>query len=185
MAHVARHAPLPFAALLGVLILLGGAGVPDAAAGDAFQPSPVLVVRQLDGAQFDLAALKGKVVVVNVWATWCPPCRAEMPMLDAFYRQHRAAGVVMLGLSADDPHDRRDVKQAMQGLSYPAALLRDATANGFGAPKVLPITYVIGPDGTIHATLLPQHGALTEPELRDAVLPLLATVAEAAAAASR
>jgi len=149
-------------AAVAALFLVG----PSAAApNDVGQTAPLLVVRQLDGRDFDLAALRGKVVVINLWATWCVPCRAEMPMLDAFFRQHQQEGLVLIGVSADDVHDRKDVVKAMQGLAYPAALLADARANGFGSAKVLPITYVIGPEGTIRAKLMPTRGGLTEAEL--------------------
>ena len=75
------------------------------------QPAPSLVVQELDGQTFDLSAVRGKVVVVSFWATWCPPCRAEMPVLDAFYRRYHGQGLEMIGLSADRPHDRSDVHQ--------------------------------------------------------------------------
>ena len=144
-----------------------------AASDDVGQPAPALIVKQLDGKDLDLAALRGKVVVLNFWATWCPPCRAEMPMLEAFYRKHESEGVTVIGLSADDPHERKAVSRAMQGLSYPAALLADAKTNGFGTPRALPITYIIGTDGIIRARLLPTKKGLTEQDLANAVTPLL------------
>jgi len=96
-----------------------------------------------------------------------------MPMLEAFYRKHESEGVTVIGLSADDPHERKAVSRAMQGLSYPAALLVDAKTNGFGTPRALPITYIIGPDGVIRARLLPTKKSLTEQDLANAVTPLL------------
>jgi cytochrome c biogenesis protein CcmG/thiol:disulfide interchange protein DsbE len=142
------------------------------------QPAPALVVKQLDGRDLDLASLRGKVVVLNFWATWCPPCRAEMPMLEAFYQKHQSEGVTVIGLSADDPHERKVVSRAILGLTYPAALLVDAKANGFGTPRALPITYIIGPDGIIRARLLPTKQGLTEQDLASAVTPLVPQDAE-------
>lgn len=127
----------------------------------------------MDGSLFDLSKLHGKVVVLNVWATWCTPCRREMPMLDAFYRRYRLDGLVLLGLSADDPGARNEVTRVMRGFSYPAALLSEATSNGFGPPQAVPITYVIGRDGTIQARFMPGRRGLTQQMLEDAVVPLL------------
>jgi len=158
---------------LGLALLAAPSVTPAAAADGVGQPAPALVVRQLDGGHLDLAALRGKVVVVNLWATWCPPCRAEMPLLQAFYARHAAEGVVVVGLSADDPHDRKAVLEVMRGFTYPAALLSDARPNGFGKPQALPITYVIGPDGVIRARLLPTKAPLTEQRLEAVVAPLL------------
>ena len=76
-------------------------------------------------------ALKGKVVVVNVWATWCGPCRAEMPMLDAFYRAHRSQGLALIGLSADRSRDLAEVRKVMAAFAYPAGLLSQATIDGW------------------------------------------------------
>ncbi|MGO9994573.1 MAG: TlpA family protein disulfide reductase [Steroidobacteraceae bacterium] len=158
---------------LGLLAPLLVPGRSVAASDEVGQPAPVLRVKQLDGHDLDLAALRGKVVVLNFWATWCPPCRAEMPMLEAFYEKHASEGVTVIGLSADDPHERKAVARAMQGLTYPAALLVDAKPNGFGTPRALPITYIIGPDGVIRARLLPTKRNLSEQDLAAAVAPLL------------
>jgi thiol-disulfide isomerase/thioredoxin len=170
IARVGRPLLISLAALAPLLL----SALSRADGDDVGRAAPALIVRQLDGQELDLAALRGQVVVLNFWATWCPPCRAEMPMLDAFYRQHQSEGMLLVGLSADDQRDRKKVVKAMQGLTYPAALLKDATANGFGAPRALPITYVIGADGVIRARLLPQRRALTEQDLATAVRPLLA-----------
>jgi peroxiredoxin len=96
-----------------------------------------------------------------------------MPMLEACYQKHRSEGLTVIGLSADDAHERKAVSRAMQGLTYPAALLVDANPNGFGTPRALPITYIIGPDGVIRARLLPTKRNLTEQDLAAAVTPLL------------
>ena len=137
------------------------------------QPAPSLVVQELDGQTFDLGAVRGKVVIVSFWATWCPPCRAEMPVLDAFYRRYHGQGLEMIGLSADRPHDRSDVSKVMQSFSYPAAMLDDAKVNDFGTPGALPMTVVIDGQGMIRAQLTPDQTAVTEKSLSAAVLPLL------------
>jgi peroxiredoxin len=143
------------------------------AAADVGQPAPPLAAPELDGRAFDLAALRGRVVIVNFWATWCVPCRAEIPALDAFYRRYRGQGLEMIGISADRPRDRGDVVKTTQTLAYPAAMLRDATANGFGAPAVLPETFVIDQSGTVRAKFTPDRLAVTEQSLAAAVVPLL------------
>jgi len=157
------------AALFAALPLLTSARPPEVG-----QPAPALVVQELDGHGFDLGALRGKVVIVNFWATWCSPCRAEMPLLDAFYRRYHDQGVELLGLSIDDLHDRGDVSRIMQKFSYPAALVATAKVNGFGAPLVVPMTYVIDSAGVVRARLLAGKTAVTEQSLAQTVLPLLA-----------
>jgi thiol-disulfide isomerase/thioredoxin len=126
---------------------------------------------------FDLAAERGKVVIVNFWATWCSPCRAEMPQLDSFYRRYHAQGLEVLGLSVDDRHDRDQVVRVMKTFSYPAALLASARVNGFGSPMGVPETWVIDSAGMVRARLL---SGLTEQSLAQAVLPLLPQAAAAA-----
>lgn len=138
------------------------------------RPAPVLVVPQLDGHEFDLAKLRGKVVLVNVWATWCSPCRVEMPTLNAFYRRYHARGLDLLGLSIDAAADDARVQQVMRQFSYPGALASAARVNGFGDPVAVPITYVIDARGVIRAQLEAEGPAgVSEQALAQAVLPLL------------
>jgi cytochrome c biogenesis protein CcmG/thiol:disulfide interchange protein DsbE len=159
-------------------VMLAGSAVSFAAA-EVGQHAPALVAPELNGNEFDLSQQRGRVVVLNVWATWCSPCRAEMPVLDAFYRAHRDEGLTVIGLSADDPHDRKDVVKVMRAFSYPAALAADAKTNGFGRPTVVPITYVVDADGVIAAILLPSRsGGVTGETLDRAVQPLLARTPE-------
>lgn len=166
------RAALPSVFLLSAIFtLLAASGA--LAAPEVGQPAPALVVQELNGQTFDLAKQRGKVVIVNFWATWCPPCRQEMPALDAFYRRYHAKGLELIGLSADRPHDRSDVTKVMQSFSYPAAMLDDATANDFGEPTVLPTTYVIDSHGIVRAKLTPNEKPVTETSLAAAVLPLL------------
>jgi thiol-disulfide isomerase/thioredoxin len=136
------------------------------------QPAPALVVTQLDGRVFDLKALRGRVVIVNFWATWCSPCRAEMPRLAAFYRRYHAQGVELLGLSVDEASDLAAVRQVMQGVGYPAALAASAKVNGFGPPVAVPMTWIIDGTGLVRARLI-SGTAVTDESLSQAVLPLL------------
>ena len=162
------------AAGLAAVFALPGRSAPPPALG---QPAPPLVARTFAGGTIDLAALRGKVVVLNFWASWCGPCRSEMPLLDVLARDYSGRGVVVVGLSADDPHDRKDALQAAKGVGYPTGLLADASVNGFGAPQVLPLTYIIGPAGTLGAVLRANRGALSAEQLRAAVEAQLRTAA--------
>jgi cytochrome c biogenesis protein CcmG, thiol:disulfide interchange protein DsbE len=160
-------------AAAGVLFLaVSGSRV--RAAGNVGEPAPALVVQELGGPTFSLAAARGNVVVVNFWATWCPPCRKEMPALDAFYRKYHDRGVQMIGISVDRPHDRSDVKKVMELFSYPAAMLGDAKVNDFGTPSALPTTVVVDANGVVRARLTPEQTPVTEKSLSVIVLPLLA-----------
>jgi thiol-disulfide isomerase/thioredoxin len=152
---------------------MAGAGLliaaPALAAPRVGDPAPALIGQTLAGAPFDLAALRGHVVVVNLWATWCPPCRAEMPMLDAFYRAHRDEGLVLIGASADRRRDLGDVRQVMSRFAYPAVLLAEAKGNGFGQPRTLPVTYVIDAQGKVAAVLNGGDRPLTAADLAAAL----------------
>lgn len=158
---------------LSMAILLASVGLLCAAPATADprvgEPAPALVGETLQGQPFDLRKLRGHTVVVNLWATWCPPCRAEMPMLDAFYKAHQADGVALVGLSADRHRDIRDVRKVMGSFSYPAVVLSDAKLNGFGSPRALPITYVIDSGGIVRAILSPGDKPLAEAQLNAAV----------------
>ena len=147
--------------------------LPAAMALDVGDAAPALKSTTLDGQPFDLAALKGKVVVLNLWATWCSPCRVEMPALDAFYLKYRDKGVAMLGLDENDPDEIAEVRKVMADFHYPALMAQGAALNDFRMPRVLPMTYVIDAQGVIRARLWPGGTPVTEENLERAVQPLL------------
>ena len=175
--------PAPAGAILAGVLLLATGLAPRTWAGPAPAeglPAPTLAGRSFSGEAFDLGGLRGKVVVLNFWASWCGPCRSEMPLLDALQRDYRERGVVVLGLSADDRHDRNDALAASQGVAYLTGMLTDCSNNGFGAPQVLPLTYIIDRKGTVSAVLRANRGALSAGELRAAVEHALGDAAPAA-----
>ena len=159
--------------LTASLVLLAALWFAPALALDTGDPIPALKTTTLDGQPFDLSALKGKVVVLNLWATWCTPCRTEMPALDKFYAKYRDRGVVVFGLDENDPDDVEEVKKVMADFSYPAALGQSAPVNDIRMPRVLPLTYVIDAKGVIRAILWPGGTPVTEENLEKAVDPLL------------
>ncbi|HXR35821.1 MAG TPA: TlpA disulfide reductase family protein [Candidatus Binataceae bacterium] len=166
------RAAVPIVALLSATLALIPASFVFAAV-DVGQPAPALVAQELSGQTFDLAAQRGKVVVINFWATWCPPCRKEMPALDAFYRKYHSQGLEMIGMSVDRPHDSSEVHNVMQSYSYPAAMSEDAKVNEFGSPDTVPLTIVVDRKGIVRAKLTPDETPVTEKTLATVVVPLL------------
>ncbi len=143
------------------------ANAQNANAQNASHPAPALIAPLLDGQTFDLASARGHVVVIHFWASWCPPCRTEMPLLDRFARAHHE--VTVMGLSFDKKRDQGAVRQAMTGLSFPTALASGAKTNGFGTPSQLPQTLVIDANGRIAARFTGGHPAFSEATLLAAV----------------
>ncbi len=107
---------------------------------------------QLDGSTLRMTSLRGKPLVVNFWATWCPPCVAELPLLDAFYAENKAKSWQVIGLAVDQPSSvKRFLGQ--NPLSFPVAL---AGATGTDVSRSLgnlsgglPFTVVFGPAGEV------------------------------------
>jgi thiol-disulfide isomerase/thioredoxin len=133
------------------------------------QPAPSLVLTQLSGAAFDLSKLRGKVVLVNYWATWCVPCRKEMPVLNSFYQRHRADGLEVIAISADRPQDIAKMRKMSSSLAYPTATMNEITDDGFGPPEGFPLTYVVDRNGVVRDKFIDVREQL----LTDVVLPLL------------
>jgi len=161
------------------LLALASFGLASADAPEIGRPAPPLIAPQLDGRTFDLASERGKVVIVNFWASWCGPCRAEMPLLNRFYLAHRAQGLALVGVSVDQRDDTQAVADIMKKFAYPAVLAASASSNGFGAPLAVPMTWIIDTRGVVRARLVAAN-AVTERSLEQAVLPLLPAPAAAA-----
>ncbi len=133
------------------------------------KPAPALTIETSGGNEFDLAAMRGKVVLVNFWATWCAPCLAELPAIEKFYRHHRAEGFEVIALSIDKPRDVAKMQRLIATLPFQAALLSDATRNGFGTPDAVPVSYVIDARGVVRDKFIGVDDELLE----EVVLPLL------------
>jgi cytochrome c biogenesis protein CcmG, thiol:disulfide interchange protein DsbE len=132
-------------------------------------PAPPLTIVTARGREFDLADMRGKVVLVDFWATWCAPCIAELPVIEKFYRKHHAEGFEVIALSTDQPRDRQKMQRLIAKLPFDAALLSDARRNGFGAPEAVPVSYVIDAEGIVRDTFI----AIDDELLDEVVLPLL------------
>jgi len=137
------------------------------------RPAPTLVVPQSDGTTFDLKALRGKVVIVDFWATWCKPCREEIPVLSAFFKKYRDQGLEMIGVSIDGKREARDVPKIMSNAGYSWALMSRASRSGFDMPDELPDTFVIDDDGIVRAIFQGGKPPLTDEALGKIVIPLL------------
>lgn len=161
---------------LAFFLAIGCATAATAASARADVPqAPEIRIRTLAGDDFDLARLRGRVVLVHFWATWCPPCIKEMPALESFYEKYRARGVQVLAMSEDRTRDLDDVRRMigrMRG-TYPVAMAHKAEINAFGDPQSLPVTYVVDAAGAVRAEMRPDKQPVTEENLERIVVPLL------------
>ena len=156
--------------LAGLFVLNASPAVAELQVG---MPAPAVRAELLGGGTFESAKQRGKVIVVNFWASWCKPCREEMPALDAFYRSHRAEGLEVIAISIEGPGDLARVTGAMKDFSFPAALASSAQTEGYGRPWRLPITFVIDRRGVLRFDGFKFAKILDLPTLEKVVTPLL------------
>jgi peroxiredoxin len=112
--------------------------------------APPFVLKQADGKTVSLASHKGQVVLLNFWATWCAPCRVEMPWFEEFSRTYANRGLVVLGVSLDDG-GWKTVQPAISKLkvSYPIVLGDGKITKSYGMGDLLPATFLIDRTGKI------------------------------------
>lgn len=135
-------------------------------------PTPPLELFDLDGKRHRLADYRGSAVVVNFWATWCEPCRDEMPSLERLRASVQGRPVVILAVNLAEPDSRvRKFLDAMP-VRFPILMDRDAGVAKAWQAKLLPATYVLGPDGAIRYRHL---GELdwSRPEIRAQITDLV------------
>lgn len=134
-------------------------------------PAPDFAVQTLDGETLTLSDLRGKVVLVNFWATWCPPCRLEMPGFQDVWEEYRDRDVVILGLSVDRGDRAAVVDWVRQrGITYPIAFAPGAVTRAFGGARVLPTSILVDREGRIAHRV---EGFYAEPTLRASIRRLL------------
>jgi cytochrome c biogenesis protein CcmG/thiol:disulfide interchange protein DsbE len=111
--------------------------------------APPATLGTLDGQRISTADLLGRVVILTFWATWCVPCREELPLLSNYAAQHAAAGLQVLGFSLDSADKLREVRQVGQSLHFPVGLLANSSAPGYGRIWRLPVNFTIDRTGQL------------------------------------
>jgi peroxiredoxin len=135
------------------------------------QPLGNFTLQNLDGTPVSLADYSGRMVLINAWATWCPPCRAEMPALNDYYQAHKNQGFVILAINAGDAQSQAAAFAQQLGLAFPVLLDPDTRLLDSLGIHSFPTSILLGRDGRVKAI----HVGMFSPQELDAeVTPLLA-----------
>lgn len=135
--------------------------------------APDFTLNTLQDESITLSDLRGQAVVVNLWASWCPPCKAEMPALQRVYEEYSTEGVAILAVNATNQDDLRAAEKFVKdnGLSFPVLLDIDGNVSRLYGLRSLPTTFFIDPNGKIQEVVV--GGPMAEALLRVRVQRLL------------
>ena len=143
------------------------------------EPAPGFTASTFEGEKFSLDDLRGEVVIVNFWATWCGPCKKEIPLLDRYAREHKGDGLRIVAVTTDaDDIEPRSLKKLQERFGF--ALTRKFKGDYGLINGTLPSSYVIDRAGVLQHV---QAGAFTEASLEEILAPLLAEEGASAASA--
>lgn len=138
------------------------------------EAAPLITLTTLAGKQIATRDLRGKVVILTFWATWCEPCREELPLLSHYAQRHAKDGLVVLGFSLDTPDQLDKVRAVAAGLSFPVGLLGDPHVTGYGRIWHLPVSFTIDRDGKlVDNGWKDKNPVWTSERLEQVVTPLL------------
>ena len=151
VVRVSTPASVLLAALLAASIAAAAAQSASPTQNLLNRPAPDFTRQDLAGHALRLSAFRGKVVLVNFWATWCAPCQVEMPVFSAWQRQYGPQGFAIVGISMDD--DAADARRAVQRLKlpYPNAMGDARLGLRYGGVLGLPLTFLIDRNGVVRA----------------------------------
>jgi cytochrome c biogenesis protein CcmG/thiol:disulfide interchange protein DsbE len=145
--------------------------------------APDFKLKTLDGKEVQLSSLRGKAVLLNFWATWCEPCKIEMPWLVDLQKKYRQQGLEIVGVAMDDSGEKTiaDFAKKMQ-VNYTVLVGSEKVAQMYGGLDGLPTSFFLGRDGKVVDTAL---GLVSESTIEDAIKKSLATSAPTNTAAAR
>jgi thiol-disulfide isomerase/thioredoxin len=141
------------------------------------KPVPAFEIKTLDGKLITPASAKGRVLVINLWATWCAPCRKELPAIEEFYHHYHELGVDVVAVSLDDHSAIGEVKSVMKSFSFTAAMEKDSELQRFGRIWRVPVTFVIDQSGILRRNGWEGDPLVDKAILEKIVTPLLAPLA--------
>ncbi len=137
----------------------------------SFSTAPEFSLRDINGKKVSLSDYKGKVVLINFWATWCAPCIYEIPHLQKIYKDLKAEGFIVLGINVDEARNFSGIKPLSKklGIKYPVLIDRNRSVISMYNPSmVLPYTVIINTEGEIYAYFEGYYSG-SENEIRKAV----------------
>src|ERR1700740_1195296 len=138
-------------------------------------PAPDFTLDSLDGKTVKLSDLRGKAVLLNFWATWCTPCKIEMPWFVELQNQYGGQGLQIVGVAMDDSSKDDIAKFAKDmGVNYPVLIGKEAVGDAYGGVPALPETFFIGRDGKIIDKIM---GLRSRSEIEDSIKKALNTPA--------
>ena len=110
--------------------------------------APDFTLPAQDGKKISLSDYKGKVIIINFWSTWCPPCRKEIPDFIKLYNKYKDKGFIILGISSEDKARLKDFVQS-NGINYPILIGDNSVAEAYGGIQYIPTTFIIDRKGKI------------------------------------
>ncbi|MFQ5983451.1 MAG: TlpA family protein disulfide reductase [Woeseiaceae bacterium] len=134
--------------LLGALLSTTSVGSV-ASSGLAGQPAPDFVLKSATGENLRLSEYRGDVVLINFWATWCGPCRQEMPLLDELYGRYQRVGFSLLGVNIDDDARRAMAMVDELGVSFPVLFDDKKQVSKLYEVEAMPVTVLLDREGTV------------------------------------
>ena len=134
--------------LLGVLLSVFAASSL-ASSGLAGQSAPDFVLKSTTGENLRLSEYRGDVVMINFWATWCGPCRDEMPLLDELYSRYQRVGFSLLGVNIDDDTRRAMAMVEELGVSFPVLFDEKKEVSKLYEVEAMPVTVLVDREGTV------------------------------------
>ena len=147
LRHVAAGASGPMRVAFAALIAFGASTAPAALA--PASAAPDFTLHAMDGPNLRLKEQRGRVVMVNFWATWCGPCRQEMPQLNRLYEKYKGSGFVLLGVNVDDDQRKAAEVAGKLGVTFPVLLDTDKTVSKLYELSTMPSTVLIDRDGKV------------------------------------